>query len=127
MKAYSALDRFRPGSPFRPWLLRIVANETRNLHRSRTRRRARELGWVSPATAPDPESEAVGSVRRAELIAAIGALPAELRDVVTCRYLLELSEAEAAVTLNVPAGTVKSRLHRALSRLRLEVSDESRT
>ena len=33
VKAYAALDRFRPGAPFRPWLLRIVANETRNLHR----------------------------------------------------------------------------------------------
>jgi RNA polymerase sigma-70 factor (ECF subfamily) len=41
---------------------------------------------------------------------------------VTCRYLLELSEAETAVTLDIPAGTVKSRLSRALARLRTELS-----
>jgi RNA polymerase sigma-70 factor, ECF subfamily len=41
---------------------------------------------------------------------------------VSCRYLLELSEAETAVALNIPAGTVKSRLHRALASLRTEVS-----
>jgi RNA polymerase sigma-70 factor, ECF subfamily len=43
--------------------------------------------------------------------------------VVTCRYFLELSEAETAAALQIPAGTVKSRLHRALSILRQEVND----
>ena len=42
---------------------------------------------------------------------------------VACRYLLELSEAETATALQIPAGTVKSRLHRALSILRKEVAD----
>ena len=42
VKAYGALDRFRDGAPFRPWLLQIVANETRNLHRASGRRAARE-------------------------------------------------------------------------------------
>ena len=51
------------------------------------------------------------------------ALPVELREVVACRYLLELSEAETAAALGIPAGTVKSRLHRALTMLRKEVAD----
>jgi RNA polymerase sigma-70 factor (ECF subfamily) len=62
-------------------------------------------------------------VRRGELLAGVRALPVELREVVACRYLLELSEAETAAALGIPAGTVKSRLHRALTLLRKEVAD----
>ena len=48
VKAYGSLDRFRPGAPFRPWLLKIVANETRNLHRGSGRRAAREQrSWAA--------------------------------------------------------------------------------
>jgi RNA polymerase sigma factor (sigma-70 family) len=124
VKAYTALPRFRASEGFRAWLLSIVHNETRNLHRSRGRRSAREWlaqptneGWVG-----DPEEEAASIDRRSRLLACVRRLPVELRDVVSCRYLLELSEAETAVALNIPAGTVKSRLHRALASLRTEVS-----
>jgi RNA polymerase sigma-70 factor (ECF subfamily) len=72
----------------------------------------------------DPEEVAATSDRRDRLLASVRRLPAELRDVVTCRYLLELSEAETAIALNIPAGTVKSRLHRALQSLRTEVSHD---
>ncbi len=127
VKAYRALPRFRDGAGFRPWLLRIVVNETRNLLRGRTRRSLRELRLASEEVgtraAPDPADVAVGDARRAGLLDAIDALPDDLRDVVTCRYLLELSEAETAETLGVPPGTVKSRLHRALASLREVMSD----
>jgi RNA polymerase sigma factor (sigma-70 family) len=125
VKAYSALARFRVSEGFRAWLLSIVHNETRNLHRSRDRRAAREALarppelWIS-----DPEEEAVTIDRRDRLLASVRQLPVELRDVVSCRYLMELSEAETAVALKLPAGTVKSRLHRALASLRTEVSDD---
>ena len=50
VKAYAALDRFRTGAPFRPWLLRIVANEARNVHRASGRRTARERrAWEQSA------------------------------------------------------------------------------
>src|SRR6476646_7646089 len=49
VKAYRALATFRPGAPFRPWLLRIVANETRNSYRTASRRRAREHIAEDPA------------------------------------------------------------------------------
>jgi RNA polymerase sigma factor (sigma-70 family) len=126
VKAHAALARFRSTGGFRPWLLSIVHNETRNLHRGRGRRAARE----SLAQLPDdllisnPEEEAMITDRRRRLLATIRELPVELREVVACRYLLELTEAETAVTLKVPAGTVKSRLHRALSTLRTEVSHD---
>jgi RNA polymerase sigma-70 factor (ECF subfamily) len=124
VKAYAALGRFRDGSPFRPWLLRIVANEIRNLHRSAGRRTARERSaWerTEPllALAPDddPASAALSGERRAELVRGMAALSEPHRQVVTCRYLLDLDEAETAAVLGWPAGTVKSRLHRALGRL----------
>lgn len=118
VKAYRALGGFRHGAAFRPWLLRIVANETRNLHRSARRRGAREAnpGW--PPDVPDPADAALSRERRAELVAALGALPEPYRLVITCRYLLDLDERETATVLGWPRGTVKSRLSRGLRRLR---------
>jgi RNA polymerase sigma-70 factor (ECF subfamily) len=141
VKAYRALDRYREGAAFRPWLLRIVANETRNLHRSAGRRTAREArAWqqVAPllagphpssasSTGPDlPLDALVSTERRTELVAALGRLPAPYREVVTCRYLLELDEDETAAVLGRPRGTVKSRLHRALRALAADLRDRDR-
>lgn len=121
VKAYRALGRFRVGEPFQPWLLRIVVNETHNLTRSRSRRGrlAAQLATLRPdrAEPADPELNAVSRERREALLEAVAALPDKERQVVTCRYLLELSEAETAQVLGWPAGSVKSRLSRALSRL----------
>jgi RNA polymerase sigma factor (sigma-70 family) len=126
VNAYRSLRRFRTGAPFRPWLLRIVANETRNLHRSAGRRRTRERrAWE--ATEPllltdgDPAAAALSRERRAELVRGLASLSAPHRQVVTCRFLLDLDEAETAAVLGWPRGTVKSRLHRALARLRDEL------
>jgi RNA polymerase sigma-70 factor, ECF subfamily len=126
VKAHAALGRFRSTGGFRPWLLSIVHNETRNLHRGRGRRAARESLAQLPNDlwTTDPEEEAIIVDRRRRLLATIRDLPVELREVVACRYLLELTEAETAVTLKEPAGTVKSRLHRALNTLRTEVSHD---
>ena len=122
VKAYRSLSSFRDGAEFRPWLLRIVVNESRNLHRGRSRLSDRELRVVREGapllTGPDPAEVAVGGERREALLAAVRRLPEDLREVVTCRYLLELSEAETAAALAIPPGTVKSRLRRGLTRLR---------
>jgi RNA polymerase sigma factor (sigma-70 family) len=124
VKAYASLDRFREGAPFRPWLLRIVANELRNLHRAAGRRAARERSvWArtEPLLAlpadEDPAAAALSGERRGELVRGLAALSEAHRQVVTCRYLLDLDEAETAAVLGWPVGTVKSRLHRALGRL----------
>ena len=127
VKAYRALGRFRTGAPFRPWLLRIVANETRNLHRSAGRRAARERrAWQAAEplllAAEDPLESALGLDRRTELVRGLAALSAPQRQVVTCRFLLDLDEAETAAVLGWPRGTVKSRSHRALARLRGELA-----
>lgn len=123
-KAYRSLGSFREGAAFRPWLLRIVVNETRNTVRSAGRLRAvagreaglREADPLIPDSA-DPAAAALAQERRTLLIAALDALGEEQRQVVTCRYLLEMDEAETAGALGWPRGTVKSRLNRALKKL----------
>ncbi|MEV0287826.1 sigma-70 family RNA polymerase sigma factor [Kribbella sp. NPDC050820] len=124
VKAYRALGSFRAGAAFRPWLLRIVANETRNVLRSRSRRSHREELAAPLDVVLDPAEEAVSLERRRELQAAVRSLPEPFRLVVTCRYLLDLDEQETAVVLGWPRGTVKSRLHRALGRLRDSLPDK---
>jgi RNA polymerase sigma-70 factor (ECF subfamily) len=122
VKAFRHLSRFRAGEPFGPWLLRIVANETRNLTRSRRRRAAlvmRLPGAESDgAAANGPVDEVLAAELRAELMAAVNALPDRERRVLVCRYFLDLSEAETAQLLEWPLGSVKSRTSRALHRLR---------
>ena len=86
--------------------------------RSRGRRSRREELAAPLDVVLDPAEDAVSLERRTELLAAVRALPDPMRLVVTCRYLLDLDEQETAVVLGWPRGTVKSRLHRALGRLR---------
>ena len=127
VKSWSSLRRFRGDAPFRNWLLRIVANESRNRVRSAGRRNRYELRLAedraSGEAAPSPEAAALDSERRRLLLRAVDALPDHLREVVVCRHLLDLSEAETAAVLDAPAGTVKSRLSRALDRLRADLAE----
>ena len=127
VKAYRALDRFRPGAELRPWLLRIVANEARNRLRSSGRRHRLELrlteGFRPGDAAPSPEAVAVALDERQRLLAMVNALGDEDRQVIASRYFLELSGEETAAALGIPEGTVKSRLSRALARLRALVEE----
>ena len=126
VKAYRALGRFRRGAPLRPWLLRIVANEARNRRRSAGRRKRLALRAAvedRPGDAvPSPEAALLAREARERLLAAVERLSDDHRDVVACRYFLQLSEEETAAALGVRRGTVKSRLARALERLREELS-----
>jgi RNA polymerase sigma-70 factor (ECF subfamily) len=122
VKAHAALGRFRSGAPFRPWLLRIVANEARNRRRSAGRRAGLALRSVEDRrpddAAPSPESAVLAEEQRVWLLAGVNGLADADREVIAARYFLELSEAETAEILGLPRGTVKSRLSRALGRLR---------
>jgi len=122
VKAYRALGRFRAGSPFRPWLLQIVANESRNRRRSSGRRTALALRAAaedsSGDAAPSPEGVLLAGEDRERLLAAVNGLREEERLVIACRFFLELSEEETAAALDVRPGTVKSRTSRALDHLR---------
>ena len=121
-RAYYALSRFRTGAPFRPWLLQIVANEARNRRRSAGRRAALVLRASEDRplvdAAPSPEAAVLAQEARGSLLQALNLLREDDRQVIACRYFLELSEAETADALGWPRGTVKSRHSRALGRLR---------
>jgi len=123
IKAHRALARFRSGEPFRPWLLQIVANDARNRRRSAGRREQLAVRAAAdrPASdvAPSPEAAVLAAERRDALLAGLGRLGEDDRLVIGLRYFLDLGEAEMAAAIGVPRGTVKSRLSRALGRLRL--------
>jgi len=128
VRAFGFLHRFRPGAPFRPWLLAIVANVARNHTRSSHRwtravRAPVERGRLT-VTTPSAEDEAMGRRRDGTVRAALDGLPGRYRDVVACRYLLDLSEEETAQVLGIARGTVKSRLSRGLDRLERQLDRE---
>jgi RNA polymerase sigma factor (sigma-70 family) len=126
--AYRALGRFRRGAPLKPWLLRIIANEARNRRRSAGRREALVLRAAAenrPGDAvPSPEAALLAGEERGHLLEAVNRLSDEHRLAIACRYFLDLSEEETAAALGVRRGTVKSRLARALARLREELEEE---
>jgi RNA polymerase sigma factor (sigma-70 family) len=127
LKAYRALNRFRAGADPRPWLLRIVANEARNRLRSAGRRHNLELrlaeGFRAGDAAPSPEAAALAADARHRLLRELNSLGEDDRLVIASRYFLDLDGEETAAALGIPEGTVKSRLSRALGRLRERFSE----
>lgn len=120
VRAYRQLHTFRAGEPFRPWLLRIVTNLALNEVRSRTRRTGLlgRIGMFAPRAADPPDDAVARSDASSTLLRAINELPLDDRVVLYLRYFVELPEREIAGAIGTPAGTVKSRLHRASERLR---------
>lgn len=129
VKAWRALPRFRPGAPFRPWLLTIVANEARNAVRAAGRRDALALRSVTVPMEFEatPETVLIDVEQRARLLRALDRLADSDRQVITYRYFAELPEREIAAALGCRPGTVKSRLSRALDRLRVAFDAEATT
>ena len=122
VKAYRSLDRFREGAAFRPWLLRIVANEAINRVRSNRRSAALAVRYAERRPSEDavssPEVAALAAEQQRDLVAAMNRLRPEDRLVIAYRFFFELSESEMAEALGCARGTVKSRLSRAMARLR---------
>jgi len=124
-RAWRGQRTYDESRPVRPWFLRIVANTARNDRRSSGRRAALErrvaLGEDTPS-AGTPEDDAVAAGDRALVLAALNRLSGPDREVLALRYVVQLAEADVAVVLDVPVGTVKSRLSRAKGRLRDELA-----
>lgn len=121
VKAYRALGRFRPGAPLRPWLLRIVANEAINRAKAGSRHPTLDLSAAEHRAADpgaSPEAQALAAERREMVLRAVNEMKEDDRLVIAYRYFFDLSEVEMADVLDIPRGTVKSRLSRAMSRLR---------
>ena len=130
VKAYHALGRFRRDAPFRPWLLRIVANEARNRRRALGRRarvteRAVVAHAVSGDAAPSPETDVIDGEQREALFAAIDRLRDDERLAILARYVLGLTDEETAAALGVRRGAVKMRVFRALNRLRDDLEERA--
>ena len=126
IRAYQHLNDFDDQRPLQPWLLRIASNLARNRRRSIGRywfalqRLARPGLEIQRTT----EGAALNREGLEALWRAVRRLSEPDQRVIYLRYFLELSEAETAAALEVPAGTVKSRLHRALVRLRTIIERE---
>ena len=120
LRAYRNLERFDLERPLRPWLLSIAANLARNRRRSAGRYWAALQRWYKarPAAATGPEEQSLHNLERQDLWRAIRHLDFSDQQVIYLRYFLDMSTMEVAETLQIPEGTVKSRLHRALKRLR---------
>jgi RNA polymerase sigma-70 factor, ECF subfamily len=122
LAAVRALDRFDRRRPFGPWLNRIVVNRAIDWARARALRRESaadldlEPGRFDSPAATGPYSDAT--------MTALAALTPDQRAVVVLRYLLEHTPGEIAAMLELPRGTVNSRLRRALDRLEEELEGE---
>jgi RNA polymerase sigma-70 factor, ECF subfamily len=110
--AIRTLDRFDRRRPFTPWLSRIVTNRAIDWARSRAARREVDQELPEPA-AVGSESEGYSD----EVVQALALLSPEHRAVVVLRYVLEYTPGEIARVLELPRGTINSRLRRALDAL----------
>ena len=123
LAAVRALDRFDARRPFGPWLHRIVVNRAIDWARAHSLRR--ELGderideaeGAPPSAGANPYSEGV--------LGALGSLSPDHRAVIVLRYLLEYTPGEIAELLDLPRGTVNSRLRRGLDALAERLSEET--
>jgi len=124
-KAFSNFQRFDEQRPFAPWLLRIVAHEALNLKRAE---KVRFAFWQRQAQFEESEETLESAVlvraEHQELWRAVNRLKEDDRLVLTMGYFMEMSEGEIAATLGIKPGTVKSRKHNALARLRAVVLRE---
>jgi RNA polymerase sigma-70 factor (ECF subfamily) len=122
LRAYRSLRSFKLGQPLRPWLLRIVTNTALNRIQAAQRRNRMNERYTQQVIVENGnlsiEGLAVKREQQQRLIAAVNQLNPEQQTLIALRYFLELPEAEVAAALNIPRGTVKSRLHRTLAKLR---------
>jgi RNA polymerase sigma-70 factor, ECF subfamily len=124
VRAFKAMDRFELDRPFYPWLYRIIKNTCFN-HLKKKKRRGEssldsmmEKGYDARDAGPGPRQAAAQSGLQSCIREAMDALSKEHQEILRLRHFLEFSYAEIAEQLNVPQGTVMSRLHGARKALR---------
>jgi RNA polymerase sigma factor (sigma-70 family) len=116
LRALRYFHAFRGGQA-RPWLLRIVRNTWHDARLRRTADQSLEVVENKAADGPDPEQSAMAGDRRRHLAAALAALPTESREILVLREIEDFSYKEIAAVLDLPIGTVMSRLARAREKL----------
>jgi len=120
LRAWKHLRRFDPARPLRPWLLSIASNLASNRRRSAGRYVSALMRAFrsEPASSSGPEESSTRQMEAADLWKAVQQLSMPDQQIIYLRYFLELSVSESSQVLDLAEGTVKSRLSRALERLR---------
>ncbi|MFJ8690442.1 RNA polymerase sigma factor [Micromonospora wenchangensis] len=112
------IGRFEGRSSFHTWLYRLTANRARSTYRTLRRRWQVEAGGVPLPDPPDPRRTSVVAGTRLDLLDALDVVRPEVAEALTLRDLLGLSYREIAALLDLPEGTVKSRVHQARRQVR---------
>lgn len=127
LKAWLSIGSVDVARPFQPWLLTIVANEARNRRRARGRWLARVLPEDRSELLAEPGPRLEHQMEQQEdagmVLQHLSALDETDRTTLWCRHVLDLSEQETANIMGCAVGTVKSRTHRAMDRLRSRLQE----
>ncbi len=120
IQLYKSLSKFNCERQFRPWLMGIAIKQIQSYRRKswiriRTTKKVEEYNQV---TEVDFSNHVVDKIANKQLIKLVNDLPYKLRQVIILRYLNDHSQEEVASILDIPVGTVKSRIHSALRKLR---------
>ncbi|MEU6076503.1 RNA polymerase sigma factor [Micromonospora sp. NPDC047074] len=118
------ITRFEGRSSFHTWLYRLTANRARSTYRVLRRRWLVEAGGVPLPDRADPRRTSVVAGTRLDLLDALDSVRPEFAEAVTLRDVLGLGYREIAALLDVPEGTVKSRIHEARRQLRQRLSGD---
>ncbi len=120
LRALRYFHAFR-GEEARPWLLRIVRNTWVDQRAKTAADQPLEVVENQPADGPDPEQSALAGDRRRQVAAALAALPTDMREILVLREIQDLPYKQIAAVLDLPIGTVMSRLARARERMAAEL------
>lgn len=128
LQIHLSADTFDVERRFKPWLFTIAANKARDYHRKHTKRQGLSLSAnvgedeergdfvdLLDADLPTPESPIVDSERSRLVKDVVDDLPAHLREILLLSYFQRMSYTQIAEALEIPLGTVKSRLHSAVA------------
>jgi RNA polymerase sigma-70 factor (ECF subfamily) len=139
LKAYRFINSFEPGTYAKAWLFRILKNNFINDYRKKSRGPSKvEFEWVEqsisgedeaaePAYFADLQAETVNDMLGDEITAALQSLPVDFRMIIILCDLEEFSYEEMAKILDIPIGTVRSRLHRARALLKTKLVSYAKT
>lgn len=120
IQVHRSLEQFDTNRPFKPWLMGVAMRQIHAYRRKRWThlRILKKAEQVNEVMESDFTSEVVDRLSNRRLLASVDRLPFKLKQVIILHYLNEYSQEESAAILGIPLGTVKSRIHAALHKLR---------
>lgn len=127
MQVFNSLRKFDRNRPFKPWLMGIVIKQIQAYRRKRWMkfRIARKVEEFEQVLILDFSNEIIDKISNRLLVKLVDELPYKLKQVIILRYLNDYSQEEVARILEIPIGTVKSRINAALNKLREKVKNRN--